>query len=143
MPGTPSDTAITIGIIQDDAKQTDTAIPIFSPHNLIGRTFLLDPDCNGNLHCAKLVEAIEGFDDNLEKNPTRIKFKCSINNEEFTDLIACSKVAEYISGTYYGNSRRQYHIRVHYPQNKRTIMEALTMCRSNCPLAKSLRSLCL
>ena len=50
----------------------DTAMPI-SPH-----------DCN--VCRAKIVEAIEGFDNNLEKNPTRIEFKCTINNEEFTDL---------------------------------------------------------
>ena len=81
----------------EEAKQTDTAMPVFSLHDLVGRTFLMDPDRNGNVHRAKIVEAIEGFDDNLEKNPTRIKFKCTINNEEFTDLIAYNEVADYIS----------------------------------------------
>ena len=56
-------------------------MPIFSPHNLVGRTFVMDPDHNGNVNCAKIVEAIEGFDNNMEKNPTRIKFKCSINDK--------------------------------------------------------------
>ena len=72
-------------------------MPVFSPHDLVGRTFLMDPDCNANVRRAKIVEAIEGFDDNLEKNPTRIKFKCTINNEEFTNLIAYNEVADYIS----------------------------------------------
>ena len=72
-------------------------MPIVSLHNLVCRTFLMDPDCNGNVHCTKIVEAIKGFEDNLEKNPSRIKFKCTINNEEFTNLIAYNEVADYIS----------------------------------------------
>ena len=72
-------------------------MPVFSPHDLVGRTFLMDPDRDGNVHRAKILEAIEGFDNNLEKNPTRIKFKCTTNNEEFTDLIAYNEVADYIS----------------------------------------------
>ena len=87
----------TNGETVDEAKQTDTAMPVFSPHNLVGRTFLMDPDRNGNGHRVKIVKAIEGFNNNLEKNPSRIKFICTINNEEYTNLIAYNKVVEYIS----------------------------------------------
>ena len=57
----------------------------------------MDPDRSGNIHLAKIIEAIEGFDNNLEKNPTQIKFKRTINHEEFSDLIVYNEVAEYIS----------------------------------------------
>ena len=72
-------------------------MPISSPHNLAGRTFLMDPDHDGNVHHAKMVEAIKDFKDNLEENPTRIEFRCTINNKELTNLIAYNKIAEYIS----------------------------------------------
>ena len=45
------------------------------------------------------VEAIEGFDDNMECNPTQINFRCSINNNEYMELIAYSKVAATSQGT--------------------------------------------
>ena len=103
-------TGKTNGETVDEAKQTNTAMPIFSPHGLVGRTFLMDPDCNGNVHCAKIVEAIKSFNNNLEKNPTTIKFKCSINNKEFTDLIAYNKEQStspaIIHNTHCGNLRR-------------------------------------
>ena len=43
------------------------------------------------------MEAIQGFDDDMECNPTGIRFCCSTNNDECTKLIAYNKVADYIT----------------------------------------------
>ena len=43
------------------------------------------------------MEAIDGFENDMDCNPTRLKFHCSINNDEYTDLIAYNEVADYIT----------------------------------------------
>jgi len=72
-------------------------VPVFNPHDLVGRTFLMDPQENGERYRARILEAIQGFDDDLGRNPTRIKFKVSVNNDEFEELLAYNEVADYIS----------------------------------------------
>ena len=57
----------------------------------------MDPDRDGNVFRATIMESIKGFDDDMERNPTRIKFCCSINKNEYTDLIAYNEVADYIT----------------------------------------------
>ena len=72
-------------------------MPVFSPTDLVGRTFLMQPDQDGNVHRARITEAIQDMDNDTASNPTRIKFKCSINNDQFEELIAYNEVVDYIS----------------------------------------------
>jgi hypothetical protein len=80
-----------------DEKDHKHHMPVFVPADLVGRTFLMEPQEDGQRHRAQILEAIEGFDDDLGRNPTRIKFKVSINNEEFEDLIAYNEVVNHIT----------------------------------------------
>jgi hypothetical protein len=57
----------------------------------------MDPDRNGNVYRARIVQAIDGFDDDLERNQTWVKFRVSINNDNYTDLVAYNEVVKYIS----------------------------------------------
>ena len=74
------------------ANNTDACATTFNPADLIGRTFLLKPQENGERYRARILDAIHGFEDNLGRNPTRIKFKLSINGDKFEDLMAYNEV---------------------------------------------------
>ena len=77
-----------------ETKQAD--MPIFKPTDLVGRTFLLEPQEDGQQHRARIVEAIEDHETDLEKNPTRIKFKCSVNNEQYEEILTYADVLRHI-----------------------------------------------
>eukprot|EP00977_Amphora_coffeiformis_P005204 scaffold1116_cov104-Amphora_coffeaeformis.AAC.1 len=47
--------------------------------DLVGRTFLLDPDPDGQQHRARIVELIDKHDDDVERNSERVKFLCKLN----------------------------------------------------------------
>ena len=78
----------------EDAKPSDT--PVFVPTDLIGRTFLLEPREDGQRFRARIVQAITDHEANVEREADRIKFKCSINNDEFEELLTYNEVLEHI-----------------------------------------------
>ncbi len=80
--------------IDGEAEKSNT--PIFNPVDLVGRSFLMNEQENGERHRATIVEAIEDQESDLESNPTRIKFKCSINNEQYEDILTYADVLDYI-----------------------------------------------
>jgi hypothetical protein len=66
---------------EDPGKQSRVSrdsIPLF---------FLSYPMEDGQRHGARIVGAIEDHDGEIEDNPTRIKFLCSINDDESEDII--------------------------------------------------------
>ena len=70
--------------------------PVFEPSDLVGRTFLMDPKEDGQQYRAKIMEALEDQESDLEQNPTRIKFMVSINDEELEEVMTYSEVLDYI-----------------------------------------------
>ena len=81
----------------DNSKKRVRKMPVFKPADLVGRTYLMEPRDDGQKYRARIVEAIEGFDDDLGRNPTRVKFKVSVNNEDFEELVAYNDVVESIT----------------------------------------------
>jgi len=80
---------------QDSDDETNkTSIAISKPEDLIGRSFLLEPDEHGNRFRARVVEMIEDFDNELENNGERTKFLCVLNDNEREELISYNKVLE-------------------------------------------------
>ena len=94
--------------IKDESKPTDTTHgepldvkkpppAVFNPEDLIGRTFLMDKQEDGQQFRARIVQLIEDFESNVEDNPTRIKFLLSINNDQKEEIISYRQLLEYIS----------------------------------------------
>jgi hypothetical protein len=71
--------------------------PVFNPEDLIGRTFLMDEKEDGQNHRGWIVELIEDHESLLEENPTRIKFRVSVNNDKAEEIITYNKMLEYIT----------------------------------------------
>ena len=71
--------------------------PVFDPEDLIGRTFLMDQQSDGQKFRAKVTEMVEDHESQLLDNPTRIKFLCSINNDQAEELLTYNQVLDYIT----------------------------------------------
>ena len=83
---------------KSDTTPGEKRCPIFNPQELVGRSFLMDVDEDGNRNRATITEALEDFETAINKNPTRIKFRVAINNDDkFEDMLTYSQVADYIS----------------------------------------------
>ena len=79
---------------EDILKQNQ--MPVFNPNDLVGRTFLMDQQEDGQRHRARIVQAIEDLEAQVEKNTDRIKFRVSVNEDEFEDVLTYNEVLRHI-----------------------------------------------
>ena len=68
----------------------------FNPNDLIGRTFLLDKQENGEKHRARIVKQVKDHNHNLDEQPERVKFICSISNDLYEEILSYNEVLNYI-----------------------------------------------
>ncbi len=68
----------------------------FHPTDLLGRTFLMNPDDDGQIKRACIVEAIKAKDDNLSKDPSYKKFRIEIKDKDYEEILSYNKVLEHI-----------------------------------------------
>jgi hypothetical protein len=80
----------------DNKEYQCTPMPVFHPSDLVGKTFLMDPMEDGQPLRARIVRAIEAHDGEIEDNPTRIQFLCSINDDESEEIITYNEILNHI-----------------------------------------------
>ena len=76
----------------------DLASPmaIIDPQDLIGRTFLMDERNDGQHFHAWIVKYIDKHMHNCHKTPEHMKFCCSINDDEYEDIILYNELMDII-----------------------------------------------
>ena len=82
-----------------DHSEDDTplpSMPIMNPEDLVGRTFLLDKQEDEQRFRARIIEAINAHEDDVKNNPELLKFKCSVNNDEFEEILAYNDIIHHI-----------------------------------------------
>ena len=62
--------------------------------DLIGRTFLLEPTEEGYVQRARIVELIEDHQHKVANRPDHIRFRVSVNNNEYDDVLAYNEVLQ-------------------------------------------------
>ena len=74
-----------------------------SPNDITGRVFLTKPDERGNMSRARVVELINEFDDNLDKDPLRCKFKIEFEKNTpagkdnfLDDIMSYNDILDYV-----------------------------------------------
>lgn len=85
---------------QGSTEKNKNSIPVFSPSDLVGRTFLMDEQEDGQRLRARIIEALEDHETAVEQNPTKIRFRCSLeggNLDAMEELIAYNEVVDYIT----------------------------------------------
>ena len=80
--------------VEDDVELPP--MPIMNPEDLVGRTFLLDQQEDGQKFRARIVEAINAHEDKVQKNPELLKFRCSINNDQYEEIMAYNDIVHHI-----------------------------------------------
>ena len=74
----------------------DLRMPVFHPSDLVGRTFLLDPQEDGQCYRARIICMVEDHDSDIEENPTRVKFVCSLNDDQLEEIVTYGEMLDYI-----------------------------------------------
>ena len=80
----------------DPTTVNDHPLPLVDPEDLIGKTFLMDQQQDGQRFCATIVNLIQDQEKELEENPTRQKFLCALQNGE-EEIVAYNQLLEYLS----------------------------------------------
>jgi hypothetical protein len=83
--------------LTDELNAEPPPSPIFNPEDLIGRSFLMDAQEDGQKYRGCIVELIEDHESKVEENPTRIKFRISVNKDQAEEIITYNKMLEYIT----------------------------------------------
>ena len=66
---------------------TPMPMPIADPNDLMGCTFLMAPQPDGQRFRARIVRAIEDHERNLASNPEHTHFLCSVNDDQFDEIM--------------------------------------------------------
>jgi hypothetical protein len=73
-------------------------LPTINPEDIIGKSFKLPPtNKDGSRDTATFTEIIQEFKDGIERHPDLIKFKFSVNDEVYDNLVSYSQALEYLS----------------------------------------------
>ena len=64
---------------------------------LIGRTFLMDEESDGQRHCAKIVELVEAHEGDTINHPERLKFVCSVDHNTSEEVFTYNELMDYLA----------------------------------------------
>jgi hypothetical protein len=77
-------------------ETTGTGLVKIDPSDLIGRTFLRPDNDSGESHRVEIVTAIVDREAKLSKDPSRVKFVCSVNNDEYGEIVTYNELLNHI-----------------------------------------------
>jgi len=71
-------------------------MPTIDPCDLVGRTFLQQPSEDGTRFRARIIEAIKEKDSECANDPQFVKFRCSVNDGEFEEIVTYNEIINHI-----------------------------------------------
>jgi hypothetical protein len=86
----------TIGDSDENKENGEPPSVVFNPDDLVGRTFLLDPQEDGQQFRARIVKLIKDHEEKVEENPTKLKFLLSVNNDKAEEVITYNQLLEFL-----------------------------------------------
>jgi hypothetical protein len=69
-------------------------MPIIDPHDLVGRTFLLPQEEDGQRFRARIVKALDDYDSDLGTQPERIRFLCAAKDGAYEEILSYSQLMD-------------------------------------------------
>jgi hypothetical protein len=63
---------------------------------LLGCTFLMDTQREGQRFCARIVECISDHESNVRRSDNHIKFRISVNEDEYEEIITYNELMDFI-----------------------------------------------
>jgi hypothetical protein len=70
---------------------------IVDPEELIGCTFLMDKQDDGQQLWARIVKLVQDHEAEIDRNPAKLKFLLSINNDKAEEIISYNQLLDYLS----------------------------------------------
>ena len=77
-------------------SEDGSSVQTIDVDSLIGCTFLLPPDQDGNVHRATIMEAVEDNKIEASADPTLQKFRCDIGDGKFEEIHTYNKILNYL-----------------------------------------------
>jgi hypothetical protein len=69
---------------------------IVDPQELLGHTFLMDTQEDGQRFCARIVECISDHESNVRRSDDHVKFRISVNEDEYKETITYNELLDFI-----------------------------------------------
>jgi hypothetical protein len=66
------------------------------PQELLGRTFLMDTQEDSQRFCACIIECISDHESNYRHSDDHVKFRISVNEDEYKEVITYNELMEFI-----------------------------------------------
>lgn len=73
------------------------AAPIKNYSDLQGRSFLLQPRDDGQRFRATVIEALGDFENSCNASPEHVKFRCSVNNNEYEEILSYQELMDLLA----------------------------------------------
>jgi hypothetical protein len=71
-------------------------LAIVDPYKLVGRTFLMDPQDNGQCFRAQIVDRVEDHQSKVRKSDHHHKFRISVNDDQYEEVITYNELVDFI-----------------------------------------------
>ena len=68
-------------------------------NDLVGRTFLLKPTEDGQIHRARIVELVDKHRHNANTNSEHVRFRVSVNNDQYEETLAYNDILQHLEST--------------------------------------------
>jgi hypothetical protein len=81
---------------QSEHPSTGDDMVIVDPQELLGCTFLMDTQEDGQRFRARIVEYISDHESNLCRSDDHVKFRISINEDEYKEIITYNELMDFI-----------------------------------------------
>jgi hypothetical protein len=119
-----------------ECPSTGNDTVIVDPQELLGRTFLMDTQEDSQRFRARIVECISDHESNVRHSDNHVKFRISINEDEYEEIITYNELLDFIeknqeNDTIVWNSNVSWVIKVLSYGMTRTTMVQGSMCWSN------------
>jgi hypothetical protein len=69
---------------------------IVNPQELLGHTFLMDTQEDGQRFHARIVECISDHKSNVRHSDNHVKFQISVNEDEYEEIITYNELMDFI-----------------------------------------------
>ena len=73
-----------------------TSMVVFEPDDLINKTYLTEPDDEGQRFRAKIVQKIVDNNNAIEQNPDRVKFLIQVEGDKADEIVAYRDILNYL-----------------------------------------------
>ena len=79
--------------LSDDRGEVVAQMPTFNTADLVGKTFFLPKDEDtGERFRARVISAIDKHESDLAKDPERVKFRCSVNDDQYESIMSYNDI---------------------------------------------------